>query len=264
MESSDFAKLDNKMKVDKVNGVDATFESHEKFLEDQLDQFLSQIKSGEFTKNSVESDNILVQHYDNEFHMDLYNIIDDHEIKITEDDILNLLKIEYRWPYKYMQDIETPRPGPASVYGFDNPVQVITHNSAVEMNAFYSRDGKFLFDEWKKYYDLGFTTMLSDVMDLTEDLRSLRDTIFKYTGRNLMANFYLTNGNENNLCQPSWNPHEHAYPVAVKVIYGDTKWIIGTEEQQFFAGDTILIPPKTTHAVVECPNKRLSLTINLQ
>lgn len=264
MKLPDFAESDDKMQVNKITDLEPSFESHEKFLETHLDQFLQQIRSGGFEQNSVSNDDILVQTYDNDVYMDIYNIIDEHPISITEDKILDLLKIDRRWPYKYMQDIENPRVGPPSIYGFDNPVQVITSNNRVEFNSFYTRDGYFIFDQWKKYYDLGFTTMISDVLDLTEDLRSLRDTIFKYTGRNLMANFYLTNGRENTLCQSSWNPHDHVYPVAVKLIYGDTKWIIGDEEKQFFAGDTIFIPPKTTHAVIECPNKRLSLTINLQ
>ena len=118
----------------------------------------------------------------------------------------------------------------------------------------------FIFDEWKKYYDLGFTTMISNVMDLTPELRDLRKKMFELTGINFVGNFYLSKGNNS---KKSWDPHNHHYNVIVKVLYGETKWKISKDIFQYEENDTILIPAKTDHSVVECLSDRLTLTINL-
>ena len=179
----------------------------------------------------------------------------------NEENILNFLQIENRWPYLYFKDTENPRQGPSSIYGFETPIQVIVKENVVERNSFYDRTGKFIFDEWKKYYDLGFTTMISNVLDLTPELRKLRSKIFNIIGINVEGNFYLTNGGKK--VHSSWLPHKHHYNAIVKMIYGDTKWKISDDIIDYSGGDTILIPSETYHSVVECPNKRLSLTINL-
>lgn len=164
-------------------------------------------------------------------------------------------------PYQYFKDIENPKQGPSSIYGIETPIQVIVRENIVERNSFYDRKGKFIFDEWKKYYDLGFTTMISDVLDLTSELRNLRSKIFNIIGTNVEGNFYFTNGGKK--VQSSWLPHKHHYNVIVKMIYGDTKWKISNDLIDHSEGNVILIPSETEHSVVECPNKRLSLTINL-
>ena len=233
-------------------------EDQKAFLEQQLENFLSadvpnimKLYDKDVNHSSENLDQIL----------EIYNIIESSDINLIENDILNFLQIENRWPYQYYKDVKNTNQGLSSVYGFDTPIQVIIRENIVERESFYDIKGKFIFDEWKKYYDLGFTSMISNVMDLTPELRKLRSDIFKITGINVQSNFYFTNGGKK--VQSSWLPHKHHYNVIVKMIYGDTKWKISNDLIDHSEGDVILIPSETEHSVVECPNKRLSLTINL-
>lgn len=254
----DIAKVDENLSVKKVN-VPESEEDQIIFLEQQMNSFLENeipkiINNVNDKSESSSTTNIIT----------FYQLIEDCQINLSEDDILDLLQIENRWPYKYFQDTEDPRSESlSSMYGYDTPIQVITIPNSVERTKFYTRDGKFIFDEWKKYYDLGFTTMISNVLDLTPELRKLRDKLFELSGINFNGNFYLTNDNITNIPKSSWLPHKHHYNVIVKMIYGNTKWKISNDVFEYSEGDVILIPPETYHSVVECPNKRLSLTINL-
>jgi len=222
----------------------------ESFLTNDISDILDNYKSDKTTNNNAD-DQVL----------EIYKIFESTNINLTEEDIFNFLQIENRWPYKYFRDVENPQSGPSSIYGFDTPIQVITKENHVEKDSFYSKTGTFIFDEWKKYYDFGFTTMISDVLDLTPELRKLRSEILKISGMKVYGNFYLTNGGKK--VQSSWLPHNHHYNVIVKIIYGDTTWKISDNNFNYSEGDVILIPPETYHSVIECPNKRLSLTVNL-
>jgi len=262
-ESKEVIKTEKNFSVEKVKGVSEkhTPENQDQFLEDELQNFLN----NEFKTilNETEETEEIKKPVNNDI-LELYNIVDDCEINISEDEILNLLQIEHRWPFRYFGDIENPRPSKPEIFGFDCPIQCLTHRGRVNFTEFYDREGKFIFDEWKKLYDLGFTFMLSDVLDLTPELRNLRRKLKDYTGRTMRANFYLTNGESQNIRSiHSWPPHDHHYSVAVKIVYGTTKWVVGDEIKEFSSGETILIPEGTTHTVVECPGKRLSLTVNL-
>lgn len=236
-------------------------ETQDLFLESQLDRFLNelpQILQSDDTKSEKKeeiSDELLY----------LHTLIDDCEINLNENDILNFLQIEKRWPFKYFEDIENPRPDRPDIYGYDCPIQAIVEGGHVSFTDFYDREGRFVYDQFKKFYDLGFTFMLSDVMDLTPELRDLSSKIRNYTGTRPCGNFYITNGESKNpRYTHSWKPHKHPYAVTVKVIYGTVKWVIGNNPEKYFStGDSIFIPNETTHSVVECPGKRLSLTINL-
>ena len=270
MEENDQKKLiekDNNLSISKYffdeNDPQPIEDTQDLFLENQLDKFLSEIPqligSESNDKKAIKKEEI------SDELLYLYNLIDDCEINLDESDILNFLQIEKRWPFKYFVDIENPRPNRPDIYGYDCPVQAIVEGGHVSFTDFYDREGGFLYDQFKKFYDLGFTFMLSDVMDLTPELRDLRNKIRNYTGTKPTGNFYITNGeSENPRYTHSWKPHKHPYAVTVKVIYGTVKWAIGDNPQKdFSSGDTIFIPRETTHCVVECPGKRLSLTINL-
>ena len=176
----------------------------------------------------------------------IYQIILDHKINLTEDDVLNFLQMRYRWPINY------PWGQPS--------VEIISEFGGNSTGEFFTSSGKFLFDTWKKYYDLGFTTILSNVLDLTPELRSLSDKIFYYTGSNINGNFYLSKGSSDH--RVSFPPHTHDYNVIVKPIYGDCKWKLGEEvfknPQQSF-----MIPAGMSHCVYECLERKLSLTLNI-
>jgi mannose-6-phosphate isomerase-like protein (cupin superfamily) len=256
MEDKNLVKIDDKMSVKKITNISES-EEQDSFLEKELENFLqndvSKILDTYQQKKEVEEVSSRI--------LDLYQIIDEFKIDIDEEDILNLLQIENRWPFKYFYDVENQQiPSLSPIYGKDTPIQVITTENNVEFSKFYDRDGAFIFDEWKKYYDLGFVTMISNVLDLTPELRNLRKKLFEITGMNLIGNFYFS---KHVSSYRSWLPHSHHYSVIVKVIYGKTKWRISDDIFEYTENDTILIPKNTDHSVVECLSDRLTLTINL-
>ena len=122
-------------------------------------------------------------------------------------------------------------------------------------------DGHFVFDEWKKYYDSGFTTIMSNVLDLNIELRSLRDKIFQYTGTYINGNFYFSAGSTKH--RVSFDPHEHNYNVILKPIYGKSTWQLSGSEFEV-SKKSFLIPEGESHSVNKCVDKKLSLTLNIQ
>lgn len=191
----------------------------------------------------------------NVFLKNLLDIIDNHEFTITENDILNLLKIKHRWPFN--------RCLPHTKEAINNevpPVITISQWRSNYWGNYYNASGIFLYDEWKKAYDLGFTTILSDVLDLTEELRNLDEKIFAFSGAATNANFYFSKGSENH--RISFDEHMHDYDVIVKMIYGKCLWKIGDKVVEM-ENNTVLIPARTPHCAIECKSKKLSLTINL-
>tara|TARA_R100000329_G_C7516828_1_gene182168 strand:- start:61 stop:630 length:570 start_codon:yes stop_codon:yes gene_type:complete len=175
-----------------------------------------------------------------------YNAVLNHDINLTEEDIFEFLKITYRWPFRYPWNQAT--------------VEVITEYGLNSSEYFFNQHGRFQYDEWKKFYDEGFTTILSNVLDLSPELRSLSDKLFKFSGTRINGNFYFSKGSRNH--RVSFPQHNHEYPVIVKPIYGNCKWILGNEELQN-PTKSFIIPPRTIHGVVEGFDKRLSLTLNI-
>ena len=176
----------------------------------------------------------------------IYDIVDNHEISLTEDDIHGFLQMYMRWPLNY-------KCGQPSV-------EVITEYGLNSKGDFFDYNGVFVYDRWKKCYDAGFTTILSNVLDLTPQLRELSDKIFPYVGHHINGNFYFSPGATNK--RVSFPPHDHDYHVIVKPIYGKATWQINGE---VFKNSTrsIIIPAGASHSVNECPDKKLSLTLNI-
>ena len=175
-----------------------------------------------------------------------YNTVLNHHIDLTEDDIFEFLKITYRWPLRYSWNQAS--------------VEVITEYGLNQSEYFFNRYERFQYDEWKKFYDEGFTTILSNILDLTPELRDLSDKLFKLTGTRINSNFYFSKGSTNH--RVSFPKHNHDYPVIVKPIYGNCNWILGNEELNNPA-NAFIINTGTIHSVVEGTGKRLSLTLNI-
>ena len=166
--------------------------------------------------------------------------IGEHEINLTEEDVLDLLQIKYRWP--------------------EMAIEVINQMGNTSDGFFDSR--KFLiYDRWKRLYDLGFTTLLNNVMDLTKELRALDKKLFEYKGSETNANLYFTAGTKDK--RPSFDPHHHDYHVIVKPIYGTSIWSINGQVQEVNPQGVLILPAGTEHSVCSSEEPRLSLTINM-
>ena len=101
MEDKNLVKIDDKMSVKKITNISES-EEQDSFLEKELENFLqndvSKILDTYQQKKEVEEVSSRI--------LDLYQIIDEFKIDIDEEDILNLLQIENRWPFKYFHDVE--------------------------------------------------------------------------------------------------------------------------------------------------------------
>ena len=175
------------------------------------------------------------------------DIVNNHKINLSEEDVFNFLKITRRWSIRYNSN--------------DRTVETIDQWGRNSISGFFDLEGLFLFDEWKKFYDYGLTTTLADVLDLSIELRDLSEKLFNVCGKKLHANFYFSKGSESS--RVSFNQHSHNYDVIVKPIYGKSLWKINNDnimvEDQSF-----LIPAGTMHSVESCVDGKLSLTINYE
>ena len=167
-------------------------------------------------------------------------IIKEHEITLDEDGILDLLQIKYRWP---------------------EPALEVINQCQKKSDGFFDSRGYVYYERWKRLYDLGFTSLLSNIMDLTAELRSLDNKLYEYKGSETNANMYLSAGTKKH--RASFDPHNHDYHVIVKQIYGTCTWIINGKSQEANPSDVLIIPAGTMHSVAENKEPRLSLTMNL-
>lgn len=172
------------------------------------------------------------------------DVISNHQINIDEEKILDILQIRYRFQKDW--------------------IHCLNHCGIVNQE-FFDYGGYLLYDVWKEYYDMGFTSILYNILDLHADLRSLNEKLRPITGSNRQANFYLSKGT--NSRRPSFDAHTHDYNVIVKPIYGKVDWIVNgnsfTVDPEKRPNDVIVIPAFTEHQVIATPEPKLSLTINL-
>jgi mannose-6-phosphate isomerase-like protein (cupin superfamily) len=178
--------------------------------------------------------------YDMEYLQRAANVVQAHDVSFTDEQLFDLMKIKHRWP--------------------KGSVEVI-NQAARTSDRFYCEDRFLIFNEWKKLYDLGFTSILCNVMDLTQQLRDLDEKLLAVKGSYTNANLYLSNGSKEH--RVSFPQHKHDYHVVVKGIYGKTIWQIGEKVVTLNPGEIFVLPVDTPHAVVETPDPRLTLTINV-
>ena len=177
---------------------------------------------------------------------ELKEIIKNIKIVLEEEDLLNFLKIEKRWPVKY---------------SWNQPsVEIIDNLGNLQNNFIFNYNGYLDFNYWFEMYSLGYTTIISNVLDLNEDLRNLQKIIKIKTGMKINGNFYFSKTGQN----PSFDEHTHPYDVIVKQIYGSAHWRVNNEEFILNPQESILIKKNTKHQVFFQKEKKLSLTLNIE
>lgn len=177
----------------------------------------------------------------------LFETIKNHEVKLTENDIFNFIKNRKRWPHHYPWSQPT--------------IEFITSESIGSQENIFDIDNYINFNEWLKIYNLGYTSVISNVLDLNENLRNLNNKIKNIFGKFLCGNFYINNGKKN--FNPSWKLHSHDYDVIVKMIYGKCEWQINDIKEVFNHKNTIYISKNVPHAVLKIIKPKLSLTLNI-
>jgi mannose-6-phosphate isomerase-like protein (cupin superfamily) len=180
--------------------------------------------------------------------------LDQHVISLTEEQVLDFMKIRRRWPKKYTHTEDYSSLEIISYFS------TLTHE--VYRNDLFDGGGYLDFYKFKRYYDNGTTLMIVDVLDLTDELREINDYFQDNYGTQVQGNFYISGASTDGYS--SFGPHDHHYDVFVKQIYGWSKWNIEGNVVEVNAGDVIVLPAGTEHQVLENSEKRLSLTINRQ
>jgi len=176
----------------------------------------------------------------------ILEVVDSHQLDISEQDVFDFLKITHRWPCKYYWNQPT--------------IEIITQFNGNSQEDFFDSSGIFNYDKWIEYYNLGFTTIISNILDLNKQLRDLQKKILKYTGTRINGNFYFSLGSSNH--SVSFPSHEHPYNVIVKPIYGKSKWKISEKDFET-SKKSFIIYAGEKHCVYECLDKKLSLTLNI-
>ena len=171
--------------------------------------------------------------------------IKNFDINLSEEDLLNLLRNRKRWPSRYPW-------GQPSIEVIDNL------NKGTDL-GFFTSDNYIDFDKWHQSYEKGFTSILSNVLDLNNELRQLNKFLNNKIGKDINANFYFSKGGQ----APSFLSHSHEYPVIVKQIYGTGYWRINNEELTLKPKEIIVLPINCSHQVYKVVDKKLSLTINI-
>ena len=175
--------------------------------------------------------------------------VESFNLNISEEELLNYLKNTKRWPQKY------PWGQPS--------VEIINNIGTQSVNFYkahaYSNQCYLDFDKWYKYYDLGYTSIISNVFDLNDGLRELSSKLSDITGMLLNGNFYFSKPGQ----IASFDGHTHNYNVIVKQIYGESKWVVGNKNINLKPQKALIVPKMNTHKVVTKINKKLSLTINI-
>ena len=181
----------------------------------------------------------------------LKRCVESHAITMTEEELLNHLKNSKRWPLMYPW-------GQPSVEIINNVGTMSIVNFFTAHN--YTNQSYLNFDKWYHYYNLGYTTIVSNIFDLNDELRSLHKKLSDMTGVVLNGNFYFSKPNQ----IASFDSHNHNYDVIVKQIYGESDWVVGDNKFSLKPQKVAIVPKTTNHMVTSKKTKKLSLTINIQ
>jgi len=181
---------------------------------------------------------------------ELCQFVQDFQVNITEEQMFEILRMKRRWPYYHpTAPDKQPTVEIISMYGQK-------HNYVNDDTGYVD------FDKMKSFYDKGYTVLLADILDLTEELRTLERALIDRTGiGNIRGNFYFGNGKKD--VHPSFNLHSHGYNVISKQIYGTNHWTVDDERYEIHDQEIIFVSAGSNHEVYKSDGKRLSLTINL-
>ena len=107
----------------------------------------------------------------------------------------------------------------------------------------------------------GFASIISDVLDLTEELRNIEKKCYELFACRANGNFYFTKGLSNQ--NVSFPEHQDPYPIFIKNIYGKSIWRINGNRLDTGEQKVHFMMPNTPHCVTSILEPRLSLTIGV-
>lgn len=173
--------------------------------------------------------------------------LDELVINLNEQRLLEILKISKRFPYQF-------HTGQESVCMIDNVGTKLR-------NDLFKRDGFLDYNKFIYYYNNGFASIISDVLDLTEELQSIEKKCYELFACRANGNFYFTKGLSNQ--NVSFPEHQDPYPIFIKNIYGKSIWRINGDRLDTGEQKVHFMMPNTPHFVTSILEPRLSLTIGI-
>lgn len=175
----------------------------------------------------------------------LLEIIKNKKVSLTEEQVLERFLDRYRWPKKY---------------SWGQPsVEAILENGTKHQN-FFSDDEYLDSEACIKCYEDGYTLIISNIGGFSKDVWTINQLLNYHFKVNVNCNFYFGNGKKS----ISFDKHNHDYPVIVKNIYGESKWIIDEKEVVLKNQECIWFDKFIDHQVIEIANAKLSMTCNIE
>jgi len=180
--------------------------------------------------------------------LEFKELLEEYTLHIEEKDVLNLWKMRRRFPHEF----HTQSPSIEVINSYDGESQ---------QKGVFDSEGYLEYFKILDYYEKGHTIIMSNVFDLTEELRMLEGAISdSFAFYPVYGNFYMSKEGKG-----GFKSHDHPqYDVYVKQIYGTSHWVLSeTEDVILPPGDVLYIPKGTKHYVKSTDGPRLSLTINM-
>lgn len=176
----------------------------------------------------------------------ILNIVYESPIAITEDMILERLRDRYRWPKFYNT-------------GYPSIERIIQDDGLKDQDFFSLDDNHIISKEVIKYYNDGYTFVLSGVQYLFNDIADITDKLSNRFGIEINSNMYISKGTK----VVSYPYHDHDYAVIIKNIEGNSKWIIEGNDYILENQNVFFIDKFKNHCVKEIYDKKISITFNL-
>ena len=180
--------------------------------------------------------------------LEFKELLEEYTLHIEEKDVLNLWKMRRRFPHEFHTQ-------------FPSIEVTNSYDGESSHRGMFDSEGFLEYNKILNYYENGHTIIMSNVFDLTEELRLLADTISdSFAFYPVYGNFYLSKNGRG-----GFQSHDHPrWDVYVKQIYGTSHWVLNeTEDVILPPGDVLYIPKGTKHYVKSTDGPRLSLTINM-
>ncbi len=176
-----------------------------------------------------------------------HEFLSNHKINLKEWDMFDILKISKRFPYTF-------HTGQESICLIDNLGTKLR-------KELFDRYGFLDFNVFKNFYEKGFSFVISDVLDINDELKKIEEVALETFGVRICGNFYFCKGiNTQNVSFPE---HTDNYPLFIKNIYGQSVWKVNNKEYVADNQDVHFINTQSPHCVTSIKEPRLSLSLGI-
>ena len=175
----------------------------------------------------------------------LVRTISDMDVNIKEQDILDRLDDRFRWP---------------KTYPWGQPTVEVIKEDKRSYQDFFLEDGFIDSDKCIKYYQDGYTLVISHIGFLHKEAKKVKNELDNFFHLNINCNFYFGTGKKST----SFSSHAHNYDVLIKNIYGSSVWLLNNKETTLDRQRVFYLSKGTKHIVTKITDKKLSMTCNLQ